>query len=259
MIPLSKAIILGAGLLLAGTTHAADEDAGGSADKSGTNPLNLQNTAVIFNEYQDLDGAYRNTTNLRYIQGFADGTMAVRLTAPIVATDVGGETETGLGDFNLRYNYVPYVTQKFGLMLSCESWLDTASEDVLGRGKTSLAPVVVAAFFLSPQWIFAPAYQYNVSLDVLGDDDRADIRESYIDLYLVWTSANKQQWAILDPTIVVDHENDHESMTVEGEVGQIFGKALGGVYSAYVRPGIGIGSYRAYEWNLEIGIKLIGF
>jgi len=34
---------------------------------------------------------------------------------------------------------------------------------------------------------------------------------------------------------------------------------MGGVGSIYIRPGVGLGTNRIYNWNLEVGFKLIGF
>jgi hypothetical protein len=246
---------------LAQQAAASPHAEGGSvdkSDKSGTNPLNLQNTFVLFNEFQDLEsGDFRNLTNLRYIQAFAGGTMNFRTTVPFVATDVGAPGDAvGLGDLNFRYNWIPHLTHQTGVLVGAELNADSASDDRLGRGKWSLAPVVTTAFFFPSGLIFAPSYQQNVSF--AGDDGRSDINEGYIDLYVVKTAKDKRSWFLLDPTIVLDYEDDLDGTTVELEIGRVIGPVLHAAGSFYVRPGIGIGNHRAYDWNIEVGFKVVG-
>lgn len=229
------------------------------SDKSGTNPLNLQDSFILFNEYQSLpSGNFRNIESARYVKAFHDGTMNFRTTVPFVATDAGAPgDETGLGDLNFRYNWIPKITHQYGLLVGAELNADTATDERLGRGKWTFVPTITTAFFLPNGMIFAPSYQHNFSF--AGQDDRPDIHEGYIDLYVVATSHDRHKWLLFDPTIVLDYENDASYATIELELGHILGPAFGGAGSFYIRPGIGIGNDRPYDWNLEVGFKLIGF
>ena len=67
-----------------------------------------------------------------------------------------------------------------------------------------------------------------------------------------WTK-NKKWWALADPQIVVDHENDKEFGLIELEYGRIM---FGGL-SSYLRPSIGIGSDKPDDWSMEFGFKVI--
>jgi hypothetical protein len=226
-------------------------------DKSGTNPLNFQKEFRLFNEAQFLQGrGYQNITTLQYVHPFASN-FSVRVRLPFVGNDVTGENQYGFGDFSMRANWVPYMKNKIGVMLQSEFFFNTASNSVLGTGKNTIAPGGVVAFFLNNGWIFAPAYQQTVSY--AGDSTRRDINLGAIDLYLVKLTKSKRNWFILDPTIIADYKNDRTSGTLEFEAGQIVGRMMGGVGSIYIRPGVGLGTDRIYNWNLEVGFKLIGF
>jgi hypothetical protein len=228
-----------------------------AADKTGTNPVNLQRTLILFNEYQGRrDGHYINFLNFRYIEPFSGNKAAVRLTLPLVLTDLGEDTEFGLGDFNLRVNYIPRLTPQYGLFLGLETSWDTASDDTLGAGRNWIAPVVIYVKFLPGKTIFAPAVQQLI--DIGGDDDRRKINQTVFDFYYVKPAKNG--WWILDPTLLIDYEGDTSAAgQVELERGFVIGPQGKGVASWYLRPGVGIGAHRAYDWNIELGYKLVGF
>jgi hypothetical protein len=238
------------------STKASPED---SQDKSGTDPTKFLRTLGARNEYQRLtnDSSY-NLTTFTYIEPFAEGRMNVRFKAPLVYTDATGDDDFGVGDLSIRYNWLPIVDKDKGILVSAELIGDTATDDVLGRGKWIFGPSVTYARFLSPTMIFAPAYQHNLSF--AGDGDRNDVNESVIDLYMVFTAEDKKSWWIIDPTLVIDWENDENTpLTLEIEYGRNIGTLFGGALNAYVRPGIGIGQDRPYDWNIEVGFTVVGF
>lgn len=241
------------------TADAASDATAATEDKSGTDPTKFLRTLGLRNEYQRLtnDKSF-NLTTLTYIQPFADGRMNVRLKAPLAYTDATGDDEFGLSDISLRYNWLAHVDASQGILLSADLTADTASEDALGRGKWYIAPGLTYAMFLSPTMIFAPAYQHNISF--AGDDNRNDINESVIDFYFVFTAADKKSWFTIDPTLVIDWENDENTpLTLELEYGRNIGTLWGGALNAYIRPGIGIGQDRPYDWNVEVGVTVVGF
>ena len=85
-------------------------------DKSGTNPLNFQTEFRLFNEVQILQGSgYQNITTLQYVQPFASN-FAVRLRLPFVGNDITGTHKYGVGDFNVKANWVPYMSKKVGVL-----------------------------------------------------------------------------------------------------------------------------------------------
>ena len=121
-------------------------------DKSGTNPINFQRDLRIYNEYLWLNTAgdgNQNLTTLEFRTPFAGGKWQFRTRIPYnaVTADVNGDgmddiDDSGLGDINFRLLTVPYFEGANAFAYALEVFLDTASEDSLGAGTTSLAPVV---------------------------------------------------------------------------------------------------------------------
>ena len=162
---------------------------------------------------------------------------------------------SGIGDFDARVLYMAHTSKKLIVATGLEAFFDTASNDALGSGKTSLGPQVFTVFpgILGGHSLFAPGYQYV--FDVSGDDANPDISRSQIDLYFVWLLAQGKNWLIVDPQAILDHEADKELGTVEAEWGFMIAPSAGA--SGYVRPGIGIGAEKPYSWNFEVGLKFV--
>ncbi len=162
---------------------------------------------------------------------------------------------SGIGDFDARLLAIAYSSSKIIVAPGLEAFFDTASNDALGSGKTSLGPVVFTVFpgILGPSSLFAPGYQYV--FDVGGSDDRADISRSQIDLYFVWILSKGKNWLLVDPQIILDHENNTEFATVDAEWGFMIVPKSG--ISGYLRPGFGVGPDRPFEWNLEVALKFV--
>jgi len=156
---------------------------------------------------------------------------------------------------DVRLLTVPYKEGKNAVALGLESFWNTASNDLLGDGRWSLGPQIFLARFNLldiPGTMFAPGYQYV--FDVGGEDGRDEIQKSQIDLYLLWIFNEKKNWILLDPQIVIDHENDDSDFTVfDAE----FGQMMFGGFSSCIRPGVGIGEDRPLDWTLELGFKVI--
>jgi hypothetical protein len=238
---------------------ALDDQLAGEADKSGTDPTKFLRTLKLSNEFQRLPSENNfNVTAFTFTEPFDDGRMNLRLKVPVVATDALGTGDFGLGDISIKYNWLADVNAQRGLLFSAELTVDSANKNVLGRGKWIIAPAFTYAMFPAKDVIFAPTYQHNISFT--GDSDRRDVNESVIDLYLVLTAADKKSWWIVDPTIGIDWENDQKvPVTLEVEYGRNIGTLWGGALNFYVRPGVGIGQDRPYDWNVEFGVTVVGF
>jgi hypothetical protein len=204
-------------------------------DNTGTNPVNFTYDFRLYAEMASLpqdDGSLiTNTIEFRWPFGRD------------VANLKGESTDS------------PFVSPKTIIALGLEAFFDTATNDALGSGKTSLGPTVIGVFpgLVGPGSLFAPAYQYV--FDVAGSDDRADISRSQIDLYFVWALAAGKNWLIVDPQVIFDHENNKTPALVEAEWGFMIAPKIG--VSGWARPGVGIGSDRLYDWNLEAGLKFV--
>jgi hypothetical protein len=228
-------------------------------DTSGTNPAVLSRTLSISNEYRFLPGdEYFDITNLRYTEPFFDGKASVRLTLPLNATGLTTEDVFGVGDISAKFNWIPFISRQQAIILSTEIFAPTASEDILGSGKWVAAPGITWAYFASPEVIIAPAYIHSLSF--AGERDRVDVNRGDFDLYLVYKPQGERWWITSDMTL--SHDFEAELTPASWEVAFGFNLAKlerGAALNGYVRPGIGIGGDRPYNFNIEVGVSLVNF
>jgi hypothetical protein len=267
-------------IVLAGLTPALAAADPPKQDNTGTNPVNFTYDFRLYAEMQSLpiddSSLIINTVEFRWpfgrdvanLKGVGAGSpyfdmgsrlgMRLRARYSNLSVDLPGSgtnSVSGIGDLDARLLYLPYVGKKTILAVGLEAFFDTATNDVLGSGKTSLGPTVIGVFpgLVGRGSLFAPAYQYV--FDVSGSDDRADISRSQLDFYFVWALAGGKNWLIVDPQVIFDHENDRTPGLTEIEWGFMIAPTVG--ISGWLRPGFGIGSDRLYDWNLEAGVKFV--
>jgi hypothetical protein len=251
----------------------AEEDAQSAmqADKTGTNPINFTFDARIYNEYQWLNtegDGHQNITTLEFRAPLLDGKLQFRVKARYLdfSADLNDDgtddlDDSGFGDTDIRFLTVPYLdmAKKRAVAVGLEMFLDTASEDSLGSGATSLGPQVFTVFFKPFGGLLdlaSPAYQHKFSID--EDDGRSKIHQGLIDVFFLKMSKDKQRWTLVNPTLVLDYENNTEFLLVDAEVGSMLDKVFGTKgHSVYLRPGIQIGADRPAEGSVEFGYKII--
>ena len=272
-----------AGLLIAGwvsTSALAQDEAEAAAkedvkatfekDKTGTNPMNFTFDARLYNEYQWLNTAGdggQNITTFEFRAPFADGKWqfrsklrAVDLKADFNDDGTDDVDDFGFGDIDVRFMTIPYINmqKKLAVALGVEFFLNTASEDSLGAGAWTVAPLVFLPIFnpLGPGSIFVPGYQHKISF--YEDSGRDQVHLGLIDFFLVKTFAQNQYWAYIDPQIVLDYENSREFMLVELQGGMMLDKFVGSKgHSIWILPSFGVGSDSPYDFSFEVGYKYI--
>lgn len=244
-------------------------EAAAKGDKTGTNPVNFTFDLRISTEHQWLNTAGdgdQNVTVLEFRAPIFDGKVQFRVRARVINLQadlnnngVDNVDDFGFGDVDFRFLIVPYLNmkQKMAIATGIEVSLDTASEDAIGSGATSLGPQAFLVFFkpfnLSFIDLIAPAYQHKFS--VAGSND---VNQSLIDIFFLKTSADKTFWALVDPQIIIDHETDKEFVLLDIEGGLMMDKYLGTKgHSIFVRPSIGIGGDRPYDVSIEFGYKMV--
>jgi len=278
-------IVLALGLLLilliaASPVLAQDEDAK-KKDDTGTNPINFTYDARFYIEMADFGNGSHisrtyefraplgrdlyNLTNQKLgIFNDMGRRFALRLKyRPHQSLNLdgpggdplGSTNISGAGDMDVRFLAIPHVTQTFGIATGLEAYFPTATNDLLGSGRTALVPQIFFGFFgiLGPASIFAPGYLYVG--DVGGDDHRAKVNQHKIDMYFVWLLAKMRHWLIINPQANFDVGNDKEIFLVDVEFGYMIPPLPGA--STYLRPGVGIGHDRPFDWSLEVGLKFI--
>ena len=244
-----------------------DEQLVDESDQTGTNPINFTFDFRVYNEYQWLNTAGdgdQNITTLEFRAPILDGKWQFRVRArgTVINADLNDDgvdelDESGFGDVDFRFLTVPYVNpeKRIAFAAGLEFFLDTASDEALGSGATSLGPQVFLVFFKPfglDLDLFAPAYQHKFSV---GGND---VSQSLIDLFVLKTSEDKTLWALVDPQIVIDHESNTEFVLLDIELGTMLDKYLGTKgHSAYVRPSVGFGDDRPYDASIEVGYKIV--
>jgi len=222
-----------------GIAEAAAKD---TSDKSGTNPINFQRDLRFYNEYlwlneDNVGDGNQNVFTMEYRQPFFKGKWQFRLRAPFTTSlqaDVNGDgiddiDDSGLGDINFRFLTVPYFQGANAVAFALEVFVDTASEDSLGAGTTSLAPIVFLGHFFRGgfgPWqkggLFAPGLQYKFSVD--EDEGRAETEQIILDINFLLQSVDGQSWLFAEPQIVFDQETDADFAIMDIEFGWMMTK-----------------------------------
>ena len=243
-------------------------------DKSGTNPINFTYDYRVYFESQAFKdgGGSQNRAVMEFRAplgrdianvtgeeaggpwGSLGSRWAVRMRAyynTVNFNDAANTTVSGIGDFDARILFVAKANKKFAIAPGLEAFFNTATNDVIGSGSTVLAPVVFFGFFnwLGKYSILAPGLQHRVS--IAGND----VNQSVLDLYYVKMLAKGKNWLIVNPQPVYDWENETTFAQIDVEWGFMIAKAAG--LSGYIRPGLGVGEARPFNYNFEFAIKFI--
>jgi hypothetical protein len=162
----------------------------------------------------------------------------------------GSTTYSGIGDFDARALWMAYGNSSFALAPGLEAFFNTATNGV-GSGSTILAPTIFFGFFnlIGNRSIFAPGFQYHFSVD------GKTVSRTVIDLYFVWILGGGTNWLIVNPQPIFDHHNETEFAQIDLEWGFMIVPKSG--ISGYIRPGIGVGRDRPFDYNFEFALKFI--
>jgi hypothetical protein len=162
-------------------------------DNTGTNPINFtydmrfitgmdwlrdDGGSIIKNTFQFSAPLGRDLANLTGTDRWDDlgRKFALRVRGywnTLSVDNPSQATVSGIGDLDARLLWLAHVNNKWGIAPGLEAFFNTASDDALGTGKTSLAPTLFVTLFnvLGRGSIFAPGYQYVFSVG--GDPDRS--------------------------------------------------------------------------------------
>lgn len=229
-------------------------------DQTGTNPINFTNDLRVYYNYSELntkgDGKL-GTTTMQYRTPFAGGKWQFQLKMPYVNREidltgngVNDIDDSGIGDVSMRFLTVPILKmeKKFALAVGLEIGFDTANNS---NGSTTLGPQVFAVFFKPPGGgaLVAPAYQHVLSID------GKDVNRSQLDLFYLYKFKDKWfNWALINPQAVIDYENDNNThINIDFEAGKMITRSQ----SFYIRPGVGFGGDRLFDWDVEAGWKSV--
>ncbi len=272
---LFAAIAIVVSVVLSSAAFAQGKDvaakaAGDKEDKSGTNPVNLQDEIRIYNEYSWLNtkgDGNQNLATFEFRTPFAGGKWAFRLRADYNSFSADSDNdgnddvnEAGIGDFDMRFLTVLALKGKNAFAVALEVFLNTASDPALGSGTTSLGPQAFYARFFRGGFgpyqggLFAPGVQWKYGVHEAAG--RSKTRQILVDLNFLMMGKSKKHWFFTDPQIIRNLQTNKEFAIVDIEFGKML-KRKG--HSVYVRPAIGVGADRPTDGGVELGYKMVGF
>lgn len=226
---------------------------------NGTNPTKLSRQFQATFEHTDLrDGFEANLLRLNYTQSFGEKkNNSLRFRLPLASNNVLGSDAYRLGDVSVQLTRVFGLTKERGMVFQGEMIFDTADRPELGSGQNVFKGSFIYANFLESGDIFAPALVQSESL--WGDDDRADVRVTTVDLYYVPKLANPRNLITYDPFITYDWENSEDFAGLSVTFGRVVGPVFGGNGIVTFKPTYYVGADRPGSWGAELGFKVIGF
>ncbi len=186
--------------------------------------------------------------------------LSLRVDFPLVHFDpdssldrLGFDSETGFGDMVTQLIYKPYSGDQLAAIIGLRIDWDTATEDEVGQGGTTFAPLGAVAWYPRRQWIIAPVLQWFLGDDLDNDPlpghrDRNEL--SYRQLVLWQPMKPYMSWLLLDPEFIVDFEDDDETLTVGIEYGKMITKTV----AVFVKPSFGLGDSEV-DWAIKIGFR----
>ncbi|MBP6597576.1 MAG: hypothetical protein KA187_01530 [Arenimonas sp.] len=226
---------------------------------NGTDPTLLSRQVQATFEHTRLrNGFEANLLNLNFSQPFGEKRdSALRFRLPLASNNVLGSEAYRLGDATVQLTHVFDVTRTRGRVFLAEMSFDTADRPELGTGQNVFKGTYIHAFFLERGGIFAPAFVHNESL--WGDDDRAKVRVSTVNLYYVPDLRDPRNLITLDSSVTRDWEGGREFAALAITFGRVIGPMFGGNGIVSVKPTLYGGGERPATWGAEVGFRVIGF
>ena len=254
----SFTVVVAAVLLLSVCSYAQEEK---KKDNTGTNPINFTYDLRAYYNYADLNTAGDGESQVGTVElriplsdtwAFRTRLRSVDKKIDATGDGVNDVDKSGFGDMDIRFLNVPYVNmqKKFAFAWGLEATFDTA-DDSLGGDSTTLGPQVFGVFFkpIGGGDLFAPAYQH------LFDIDGNDVNRGLIDIFYLYTfKTSFLNWMMINPQGVIDYDNENkDSWNVDFEGGKMMSQNQ----SLYIRPGVGVGGDRLFNYDLEAGWKMV--
>jgi hypothetical protein len=228
--------------------------------KTGADPTDFITRYEPSYEHKDLDSGAKVDLFVLRTDLALRRDLSFRVDFPLAHFDPGSsldrlgfDSETGFGDMITQLIYKPYSGDQLAAIIGLRIDWDTATEDEVGQGGTTFAPLGAVAWYPRRQWIIAPVFQWFLGNDLdndplPGDRDRNEL--SYRQLVL-WQPMHKYvSWILLDPEFIVDFEDDDESLTVGLEYGKMITKTI----AVFIKPSLGLGDSDT-DWAIKIGFR----
>ena len=218
----STAIIILSLILLPGILLAQEVS---DAEKAQANNPLAEFTACNFHYYyrpeiNEVEGGQFNTFWLRV--AFPTGRILWRFSAPVETRFVNNQSVTfsnsGFGDVDAMGAYLILTKPDFSFGIGPDVTFDTASDDALGSGKTSLGLAAIVFAIPNPQFQTGGLIIWKTS--IAGDDNRSDVNMLAIQPFLIW-QLGKGLYFRSVPIWSFDLESGHYHVPMSMGVGQV--------------------------------------
>jgi hypothetical protein len=182
------------------------------------------------------------------------------LEADITGNGIDDVDEFGLGEIDFRFLTVPYVNMKkrVAVAVGFETFLPTG-KNAVGSQRASFGPQVFGVWFAPfgiKGTLIAPAYQHKFSF--YEETNVPSLHQGLVDVFMLWTSTDKQYWVLLDPQFIADYKNNIEFGIIDAEMGMMLDNVIDTKgHSVYLRPSVGVGEDRPSDASIEVGYKIV--
>ena len=226
-----------------------------------------------------LGRGFTQDVRLRFTEPFAEGRVSLRIESPMVyarvadgrTAGIGPDADTGggtgspvgirrsvaSGDVSLRLSGLAYADAGRAVQGLFDLSAPTGTADT-GAARFVASPAISGIWLAHRHWGLAGQLRQSVSFG--GARNAANINLTEIDAFLFWRVIPGTAWLTFNPTQRLDFaQRRFGGGTFRVTGGWRLGQVAGGSLSVYVRPGIGIGRDRPYDWNVEAGLTLSAF
>jgi hypothetical protein len=232
-------------------TSVAIEAIADPADKTGTNPANLQNVAELSNRFESVDDQlFADQVTWRYGQAFAGRRMRARVDLPLTFGNLTGRTEAGFGDVALGWEWLAAIRGHTGFLTGVDLTFDTSSNDALAIGHHTVAPIVGAVFV--PRSNLAVSVRYDQRFSFNSVEGWPDVNKGTLEAAVV-RRFSEGSWLRAVTSLDMNFEQSETWGAVRGE----WGRLLFGGFSTWVRTGAGLGSSKPMDWTVELGFRVV--
>ena len=222
-----------------------------TADKTGTNPANLQTSVDLFNRFASVDDQlFVDQVTWRYAQAFAGHRMRARVDLPLTFGNLTGRVEAGFGDVAPGWEWLAAARGRVGVLAGVDLTFDTSSNDALAVGHHTAAPAIGVVVVPRSDTVISLRYDQRLSLNTV--DGRADVNKGTLEGSVVRRGSD-DWWVRATASLNVDVEQSTTWSRLRGE----WGKVLFGGFSTWVQAGGGLGASRPADWTVDFGFRVV--
>jgi len=174
--------------------------------------------------------------------------VLTRVDIPFVIANRADRTSAGLGDIYAQAIVLPYRRGKFVWAAGTGVIIPTATNESLGRGKLTIAPVVAPVrFFPKKGFFFVKVQDY---FSIAGYHDRRDLHYMTVTPLLVWRLKGKPYWIQADAETQTDWNADAHTGV---KTGFLFGR-MKNKRGMWIKFEVGTGRYRVQSFAIKTTI-----